>query len=67
MHSALVPGQESSWALKRTWLGATPTQEMADGLARSGRQVTFSRLPSLQGHDAFLVDMDRFRRSSPSS
>ena len=29
--------------------------------ARMVRDVTFSRLPSLQGHDSFLVDMDRFR------
>jgi homoserine O-acetyltransferase/O-succinyltransferase len=36
-------------------------QELADGLARPDREVTFARLPSLQGHDSFLVDMDRFR------
>jgi homoserine O-acetyltransferase/O-succinyltransferase len=36
-------------------------QELAEGLAIEGRAVTFSRLPSLQGHDSFLVDMDRFR------
>ena len=36
-------------------------KELADGLAAGGCEVTFSRLPSLQGHDAFLVDMDRFR------
>lgn len=36
-------------------------QELADGLAAGGRDVTFERLPSLQGHDSFLVDMDRFR------
>jgi homoserine O-acetyltransferase/O-succinyltransferase len=36
-------------------------QELAEGLAVEGREVTFSRLPSLQGHDSFLVDMDRFR------
>jgi len=36
-------------------------KELADGLGTGGREVTFSRLPSLQGHDAFLVDMDRFR------
>lgn len=36
-------------------------QELADGLNVGGRDVTFARLPSLQGHDAFLVDMDRFR------
>ena len=36
-------------------------KELADGLAQGGREVQFARLPSLQGHDAFLVDMDRFR------
>ena len=36
-------------------------QELADGLKADGREVRFARLPSLQGHDSFLVDMDRFR------
>jgi homoserine O-acetyltransferase len=36
-------------------------QELADGLSVAGREVQFARLPSIQGHDAFLVDMDRFR------
>lgn len=36
-------------------------QELADGLSAGGRDVTFARMPSLQGHDSFLVDMDRFR------
>ena len=36
-------------------------QELADGLAAGGREVQFVRMPSLQGHDSFLVDMDRFR------
>jgi homoserine O-acetyltransferase len=36
-------------------------QELADGLNAEGRAVEFARLPSLQGHDSFLVDMDRFR------
>lgn len=36
-------------------------QELADGLRGGDRKVDFARLPSLQGHDAFLVDMDRFR------
>jgi homoserine O-acetyltransferase len=35
--------------------------ELADGLRESGKEVQFARLDSLQGHDAFLVDMDRFR------
>ncbi len=36
-------------------------QELAEGLDKDGRDVTFHALDSLQGHDAFLVDMDRFR------
>jgi homoserine O-acetyltransferase len=36
-------------------------QELADGLSAGGRAVQFARMPSLQGHDSFLVDMDRFR------
>lgn len=36
-------------------------EELAEGLRAGGRDVTFARLPSIQGHDSFLVDMDRFR------
>lgn len=36
-------------------------QELADGLRADGRDVIFARFDSLQGHDSFLVDMDRFR------
>ena len=36
-------------------------QELARGIAERIDQVTFHRLPSIQGHDSFLVDMDRFR------
>lgn len=36
-------------------------RELADGLALGRMDVQFESLPSLQGHDAFLVDMDRFR------
>ena len=36
-------------------------QELADGLQAEGREVRLAKLPSLQGHDSFLVDMDRFR------
>ena len=35
--------------------------ELADGLGDGTHEVRFSRMPSLQGHDSFLVDMDRFR------
>ena len=36
-------------------------EELADGLRASVPDVTFQALPSVQGHDSFLVDMDRFR------
>jgi homoserine O-acetyltransferase/O-succinyltransferase len=36
-------------------------QELASGLQGSIGNVSFHRLPSIQGHDSFLVDMDRFR------
>jgi homoserine O-acetyltransferase/O-succinyltransferase len=36
-------------------------QELAEGLASGGHTTEFARLPSIQGHDSFLVDMDRFR------
>ncbi|MEO1582181.1 MAG: homoserine O-acetyltransferase [Pseudomonadota bacterium] len=36
-------------------------QELADALRGAGSEVEFEVLPSLQGHDSFLVDMDRFR------
>ncbi len=35
--------------------------ELAEGLKRPGREVQFHELDSLQGHDSFLVDMDRYR------
>jgi len=36
-------------------------QEIADVLKRHGRSVRFEALASIQGHDSFLVDMDRFQ------
>ena len=36
-------------------------QELAEQLERSGREVEFVELQSIQGHDSFLVDMDNFR------
>jgi homoserine O-acetyltransferase len=36
-------------------------QELADGLSGNGRKVEYHELESLQGHDSFLVDMDRYR------
>ena len=35
-------------------------QEIADGLRAAGCDATFLPLPSPQGHDAFLVDSERF-------
>ena len=35
-------------------------EEIAVTLRRQGKQVSFAPLPSLQGHDSFLVDYDRF-------
>lgn len=35
--------------------------ELAEGLDNGERSVQLERLDSLQGHDAFLVDMDNFR------
>jgi homoserine O-acetyltransferase len=36
-------------------------RELAEGLEAPGREVQFAELDSLQGHDSFLVDMDRYR------
>ena len=36
-------------------------EEIATLLRKAGRTVRFEALPSIQGHDSFLVDMDRFR------
>jgi homoserine O-acetyltransferase len=35
-------------------------EEIAAVLRQQGRDVRFEALPSIQGHDSFLVDMDRF-------
>ena len=35
-------------------------EEIATVLRKQGRDVTFVPLPSIQGHDSFLVDYDRF-------
>ena len=35
-------------------------KEIADGLKRAGKEVFFHALESVQGHDAFLVDKERF-------
>jgi homoserine O-acetyltransferase len=36
-------------------------QELAEQLSVGGRQAQYVELESIQGHDSFLVDMDRFR------
>jgi homoserine O-acetyltransferase len=36
-------------------------RELAEGLQQAGVATQFSVLASIQGHDSFLVDMDRFR------
>jgi homoserine O-acetyltransferase len=36
-------------------------QALAEGLTHAGVPTQFVRLPSKQGHDSFLVDMDNFR------
>jgi homoserine O-acetyltransferase len=36
-------------------------RELAQAFERAGRRVNLVELPSIQGHDSFLVDMDRFR------
>ena len=35
--------------------------EIADALTRAGVATEFKPLSSIQGHDSFLVDMERFR------
>ena len=35
-------------------------RQIAEHLRAAGREVEFHAFPSLQGHDAFLVDLDRF-------
>src|SRR5690606_2680771 len=36
-------------------------RELAAGFEKAGLATRLVELPSLQGHDSFLVDMDRFR------
>jgi len=36
-------------------------EEIANGLKKAGTRTEFKALPSIQGHDSFLVDMERFR------
>ncbi|HEV2213002.1 MAG TPA: homoserine O-acetyltransferase, partial [Gammaproteobacteria bacterium] len=34
---------------------------LVEGLSKAGVETRFSPLPSKQGHDSFLVDMEHFR------
>ena len=56
VNSALVMGVHTDF-LFPLW----QQQELADLLRNAQVDVTFEALDSIQGHDSFLVDMDRFR------
>ena len=53
---ALVIGVESDFLFP-----PHQQRELAEGLRQGVKDVEFKLLPSIQGHDSFLVDMDRFR------
>jgi homoserine O-acetyltransferase len=53
---ALVIGVESDFLFP-----IEQQQELATCLGGRVADISFHRLPSIQGHDSFLVDMDRFR------
>ena len=53
---ALVIGVETDFLFP-----LSQQEELAEGLRASVGDVAFRALPSIQGHDSFLVDMDRFR------
>ncbi len=55
LESALVAGVETD-----ALFPVHQQLELAGALRRTGANVRFERLPSIQGHDAFLVDMERF-------
>lgn len=55
LNSALVIGVESD-----ALFPVHQQLDLAGALRKSGARVRFERLTSIQGHDAFLVDMDRF-------
>jgi homoserine O-acetyltransferase len=69
-HGASVAGALSRVQAKRILIIGVKTdflfpvyqqKELADGLASAGRDVDYTELESLQGHDSFLIDMDAFR------
>lgn len=56
LESALIIGVETDFLFP-----VNQQEELALALDEHIDQVTFKRLASIQGHDSFLVDMDRFR------
>ena len=56
LESALVIGVETDLLFP-----VSQQEELAMALDEHLPEVQFKRLPSIQGHDSFLVDMDRFR------
>ena len=56
LEQALVIGVESDFLFP-----AHQQADLATALAPHVKDVDFKRLSSIQGHDSFLVDMDRFR------
>ena len=69
-HGASVEGSLAKVEAKRACIIGVKTdflfpiyqqQELAEGLSGNGREVEYHELDSLQGHDSFLVDFDRYR------
>jgi homoserine O-acetyltransferase/O-succinyltransferase len=56
LQRAMVIGVESDFLFP-----IEQQEELANGLREHVSALTFHRLTSMQGHDSFLVDMDRFR------
>lgn len=56
LERAMVVGVESDFLFP-----IEQQQELATQIRARVATVVFHRLPSIQGHDSFLVDMDRFR------
>ena len=55
LRSALVIGVETDFLF-----AIEEQEEAARALQDAGIPTTFARLPSIEGHDAFLVDLPRF-------
>ncbi|NHA15621.1 homoserine O-acetyltransferase [Thioalkalivibrio sp. XN279] len=69
-HSGCVATELAKPGIKRALVVGVETdflfplheqEQLAECLEREGREVDFVALPSIQGHDSFLVDMDGFR------